>query len=624
MNDIRKLKKNLMRILSYIGKHHGKEITVVVIAILVSVGAGLMGNMFMRVVIDDYILEMLATGEEMFDKLLRFLLLMAVVYAVGVAATWLYNRTMAVVAQASLKEIRDEMFCKMQKLPVRFFDTHNHGDVMSIYTNDTDTLRQLIAQSLPMLVSSLINIVLTLLVMNRYSNPLTRVVLVVAVVMVLVSVKLVRFSGRNFFKQQGTIGRVNGYIEEMLNGQKVVKVFCHEKAAQEKFEEMNGELCSQATKAGGSSMLLMPVMSAFGNIEYLIVAVIGGAMALSVDKHGQAEMTIGTLVAFLALIRQFASSITQTAQQMNSVIMGLAGAERIFDLMDQKPEMDSGYVTMVRADQHGDTFRESPSGAIWVWKHPHDDGSVTYTKVAGNVVFDHVDFAYEEGHPVLHDISMYAKPGQKLAFVGATGAGKTTMTNLINRFYDLADGKVRYDGVNINKIKKSDLRRSIGMILQDVSLFTGTIMDNIRYGRLEATDEECIEAAKLAGADSFISRLPQGYQTQLCGDGSSLSQGQNQLISIARAAVADPPVMVMDEATSSIDTRTEKTVQEGMDYLMEGRTVFVIAHRLSTVQNANVILVLDHGQIIERGNHEQLIAQRGEYWQLYTGALELE
>lgn len=505
-------KSNLTRLLQYIAVKHKTELIVVAICILLSVAAGLVGNMFVQVIIDDYILGMISTGENRFGGLLRFLILLAVVYTVGVFGTWMYNRRMAIVAQSVLKNIRDDLFSNMQRLPIRFFDTHTHGDVMSVYTNDTDTMRQLIAQSLPMLFSSAFNIVLTFCVMIHYSLWLTLLVTVITVVMLLVSSGILRVSSSYMKKQQANIGRLNGYIEEMLNGQKVVKVFCHEEETKKTFEEMNEVVFSHAVKAGRASMILMPVMSAFGNLEYLVVAVLGGLMALS--GSGSFAFTIGTLVAYLGLIRQFSSSITQTAQQMNSVVLGLAGAGRVFELMDQEPEADDGYVTLVRAkNENGEWVETKSQDGTWVWKHPHHDGSLTYTKVEGNVVFDHVDFSYDGKHVVLHDVSLYAKPGQKIAFVGHTGAGKTTITNLINRFYDLADGKIRYDGININKIRKPDLRRSMSVILQDVNLFTGTILDNIRYGKLDATDEECIEAARLSGADTFITRLPQGYHT---------------------------------------------------------------------------------------------------------------
>ena len=620
MNKARK--GPLARLMEYITARHKREFGLVVACILLSVIAALIGNSLIQIIIDDYILEMLNTGENLFGDLLRVVLTMAVIFFLGALGTLFYNRIIAIVGQKVLKEIRDDLFAKMQTFPIRFFDTHTHGDIMSVYTNDTDTLRQFIAQSLPMMISSLVSIVLSFCFMLRFNMVLTGVVVVLSAAMVLVARVMLRYSGKYFTRQQESTGTVNGYIEEMFGGLKVIKVFCHEEEAKARLRELNEELYSNALRANGSAGALMPLMAGLGNLQYLVIAVTGGAMALF--GEGMFSTTIGTLISFLSLVRQFASSITQTAQQMNSAVLGLAGAGRIFDLMDNDPEEDEGYVTLVRATERDGELTECADGDIYAWKHPHHDGTLTYTKVQGNVVFDHVDFSYDRRKLVLHDISLYAKPGQKIAFVGATGAGKTTITNLINRFYDLADGKIRYDGININKIKKTDLRRSMGIILQDVNLFTGTGMDNIRYGKLDATDEECIAAAKLSGADSFISWLPNGYQTMINGDNNNLSQGQCQLISIARAAVADPPVMIMDEATSSIDTRTEAIVQEGMDALMNGRTVFVIAHRLSTVRNAKAIMVPEHGRIIERGSHEQLLEAKGQYYQLYTGAFELE
>ncbi len=576
----------------------------------------------MQIIIDDYILKMIDTGEDLYGGLLWMVATMAAVFLVGALATLLYNRIIAIIGQKVLKEIRDDLFVKMQTFPIRFFDTHTHGDIMSVYTNDTDTLRQFIAQSLPMMISSLVTIVFAFCFMLRFSLILTGIVVILSAVMILAARAMVRYSGKYFSLQQDSTGAVNGYIEEMFGGLKVVKVFCHEEAAKARLRELNEELYSNVLRANGTAGAMMPIMAGFGNLQYLIVAIAGGGMALF--GEGMFSTTLGTLISFLGLIRQFTSSITQTAQQMNSAVLGFAGAGRIFDLMDNEPEKDDGYVTLVRAEERDGQLEECEDGHIYAWKHPHHDGTLTYARVQGNVVFDHVDFSYDGRKLVLHDISLYAKPGQKIAFVGATGAGKTTITNLINRFYDLADGKIRYDGINITKIKKPDLRRSMGMILQDVSLFTGTVMDNIRYGKLDATDEECIAAAKPSGADSFITRLPDGYQTMINGDNNNLSQGQCQLISIARAGVADLPVMIMDEATSSIDTRTEAIVQKGMDALMDGRTVFVIAHRLSTVRNSKAIMVLEQGRIIERGSHEQLIEEKGQYYQLYTGAFELE
>lgn len=615
-------KGTLARLMEYITARHKREFGLVVACILISVIAAMLGNSLMQVIIDDYILQMLDTGEDLFRELLGVVLTMAAIFFLGALGTLFYNRIIAIIGQKVLKEIRDDLFVKMQTFPIRFFDTHTHGDIMSVYTNDTDTLRQFIAQSLPMMISSMVTIVFAFCFMLRFNVILTGVVMLLAAIMVLVARLMLRYIGNFFTRQQESTGAVNGYIEEMFGGLKVIKVFCHEQQAKERLRELNEELYSNALRANGTAGTLMPIMSGFSNLQYLAVAVIGGAMALFGEE--MFSTTLGTLISFLSLIRQFSSSITQTAQQMNSAVLGLAGAGRIFALMDHEPEEDGGYVTLVRATERDGELTECADGDILAWKHPHHDGTLTYTKVQGNVVFDHVDFSYDGRKLVLHDISLYAKPGQKIAFVGATGAGKTTITNLINRFYDLADGRIRYDGINIAKIKKPDLRRSMGIVLQDVTLFTGTVMENIRYGKLDATDEECIAAARLSGADSFISLPPNGYQTMINADNDNLSQGQCQLISIARAAVADPPVMIMDEATSSIDTRTEAIVQKGMDALMTGRTVFVIAHRLSTVRNAKAIMVLERGRIIERGDHEHLIKKKGQYYQLYTGAFELE
>ena len=610
------------RLMAYVTRRHKAQFSFVVICILVSAVASMAGTLFIQVIIDDYILKMLETGEDLFAGLIGVLAAMAAVYLVGALGTLFYNRVIAIVGQQVLKEIRDDLFSRMQRLPISYFDSHNHGDIMSVYTNDIDTLRQFIAQSLPMMISSIVTLVFSFAVMLHFSLPLACIVVVISVLMVVVGKLMVKYSGKYFFKQQTSVGYVNGYSEEIFGGLKVVKVFNHEDACREQMRRLNEELYENSLKANGMATVMMPIMSAFGNLEYLLVAVAGGAMVLF--GGGMFSATIGTIISFLSLIRQFSSSITQTAQQANSAVLGVAGAGRIFELMDEEPEADEGYVTLVHAREVNGELVEDENGPIYAWKHPHYDGTLTYAPVQGNVVFDHVDFSYDGKKTVLHDISLYAKPGQKIAFVGATGAGKTTITNLINRFYDLADGKIRYDGINITKIKKPDLRRSMGIVLQDVNLFTGTIMENIRYGKLDATDEECIAAAKLSGADSFITRLPQGYDTVINGDSNNLSQGQCQLISIARAAVADPPVMILDEATSSIDTRTEAIVQDGMDRLMEGRTVFVIAHRLSTVRNSKAIMVLELGRIIERGSHEQLMEEKGQYYQLYTGAFERE
>lgn len=619
----------IRRLLSYLGAYR-IPLILVVVCILISAGASVASALFIQTLIDDFITPMLLNQSSDFSELLKAIATMSCIFAAGILATLIYNRMMAVIAQGTLKDIRDAMFSKMQKLPIRYFDTHTHGDIMSHYTNDTDTLRQMISQSMPQVFSSCVTILAVFCSMLYLSFWLTLFVLLAVVIILRAIKKIAGRSSTYFMKQQESLGTVNGFIEEMINGQKVVKVFCHEEKAKEDFDKVNDELCECATSANIYANILMPIMNNIGYILYVLLAVLGGAMAIAgitnFSLAGAGTMTLGTIASFLTLSRNFVNPIAQVSQQLTSVITALAGASRIFELMDEEPESDNGYVTLVNAkyDKNGELTECDHSTSMWAWKHPHHDGTVTYTKLEGNVVLDHVDFGYVPDKIVLHDISLYAEPGQKIAFVGSTGAGKTTITNLINRFYDIADGKIRYDGININKIKKDDLRRSLGVVLQDVNLFTGTVMENIRYGRLDATDEECITAAKLANADKFIRMLPQGYNTVLEGDGSGLSQGQRQLISIARAAVADPPVMILDEATSSIDTRTEAIVQSGMDALMYGRTVFVIAHRLSTVQNSDVIMVLDHGRIIERGSHDDLIAQKGRYYALYTGAFELE
>ena len=573
----------------------------------------------------------------MAPQILRSILTMIAIYCVGLIVVTLYTQIGAYLTQAFMSKMRERMFSKMQTLPIKYFDTHNHGDVMSYYTNDIDTLRELVSQSLPSLFQSSLMLIALFVIMNYYSVWLTLVVICGVVGMLFVTKFIGGNSAKYFARQQKTIGKVEGFVEEMMHGQKVIKVFCHEKESERDFDKLNEQYCSDATNANKFANILMPIMGNIGNILYVLVAFVGGALLIGgavnpslnwlINGPTHKLLEISVVVSFLGMTRQFANQITQLTNQVNSIAMAMAGAERVFSLLDEKSETDDGYVTLVNAkyDANGELTETDDHTGIWAWKHPHTaDGSVTYTKLEGDIVFDNVDFAYEEGKLVLHDITLYARPGQKVALVGATGAGKTTITNLINRFYDIADGKVRYDGININKIKKADLRRSLGIVLQDVNLFTGTVMDNIRYGRLDATDEECIAAAKLANADGFIRMLPDGYNTMLEGDGSGLSQGQRQLLSIARAAVADPPVMILDEATSSIDTRTEAIVQKGMDALMKGRTVFVIAHRLSTVRNSDVIMVLDHGRIIERGNHEKLIAEKGTYYRLYTGAFELE
>ena len=620
--------KVLKRILSYMGAYRARLIFVV-ICILVSAIASAGSAMFVEILIDDYISPMLLQDSPVFTGLIKALCIMAIVYVVGVLAGYLYNRLMVTIAQSTLKRIRDEMFSRMQYLPVRYFDTHTHGEIMSLYTNDTDTLRQLIAQSLGQMISSISTMIAVFCCMVYLSLWLTLIVLL-SVVVILLVVKAV--TGRTaffFVRQQQAIGALNGYIEEMVNGQKVVKVFCHEDKNLEGFAKRNEEWRLASTSANGRANSMMPMMNGLGYATYVLIAILGSYMAIAgvpnLGFSGTETITVGVIASFLTLSRNFVNPISQMANQFNSIIMALAGAERIFDFMDELPETDKGYVTLVNAREENGVLRETEERTgTWAWKHPHKDGTVTYTKLEGRVVMDHVDFSYTKGKEVLHDITLYAEPGQKVAFVGATGAGKTTITNLINRFYDIDDGKIRYDGININKIKKQDLRRSLGVVLQDVYLFTGTVMENIRYGKPDATDEECIAAARLANADSFIRMLPEGYNTMLKGGGAGLSQGQRQLLSIARAAVSDPPVMILDEATSSIDTHTEALVQEGMDRLMKGRTTFVIAHRLSTVQNSDVIMVLDHGRIIERGSHEELIAKKGTYYQLYTGAFELE
>ncbi len=622
-------KKTVLRLLKYLVAYRSRLLLVLLFIIINSV-ATVYSATFLGTMIDDYITPMLAQASPDFGPLGGAILRMVCLFGVAILVTFLQARMMAVVAHSVLRTIRDEMFDDMQRLPIRYFDTHTHGEVMSCYTNDTDTLRQMVAQSLPNVISSAITLVTVFIAMLNNSVWLTLVVVLCTVATTKISAGIGKSMAKYFIKQQTALASVNGFVEEMINGQKVVKVFNHEGEAKDEFDRRNEELCRNATSANEHGNIMGPVGNNLGHIEYVLLAICGGVIAIAglpnlSLAHGLAPLTLGALISFLTLSRNFMQPVRMVMEQINFVAMAMAGAERIFALMDENPEQDNGVVTLVHVVEKDGVICESAEPtSMWAWKYPRPDGTVTYEKLRGEVTMSEVDFAYEEGKTVLHDITLYAKPGQKVAFVGATGAGKTTITNLINRFYDIADGKIRYDNININKIRKADLRHSLGVVLQEVNLFTGTVMDNIRYGKLDATDEECIAAAKLANAHDFITRLPDGYNTVLAGDGSGLSQGQRQLISIARAAVANPPVMILDEATSSIDTRTEALVQRGMDQLMKGRTVFVIAHRLSTVQNSDVIMVLDHGRIIERGTHDQLIAQKGQYYQLYTGAFELE
>ena len=611
-------KKSLGKVLRYVMEKYKAACVIVVIGIIISALGILTMTLFMQTLIDQYIMPLMGQADPDFTPLANRLIKLGVVLAAGIISTYAYNRIMVTVSQGTMKRLRVQLFSHMESLPIKYFDTHAHGDIMSVYTNDVDTLRQLISQSIPQTLNSVISLVSTLISMIVLDIPLTLVSLLMVGVMMFVTSKMSNLSGKYFMQQQKDLGAVNGYIEEMMEGQKVVKVFCHEEKSMQDFEKLNRQLCDSARNANAVANIIMPINNNLGNISYVLCAIVGGVLAL----NGFSGLTIGTLVAFLSLNKGFTQPVTQVSQQLGSIIMASAGAERVFNLMEAEPEADDGYVELVRAkeDTDGNITETKERTGMWAWKHPHQaDGSVTYKKLEGKVTFDGVDFGYNDDKMVLHDIKMFAEPGQKLAFVGSTGAGKTTITNLINRFYDIQDGKIRYDDINVNKIKKADLRRSLGIVLQDTHLFTGTVMENIRYGRLDATDEDCKKAAKLANADGFIRRLPNGYDTVLTGDGANLSQGQRQLIAIARAAVADPPALILDEATSSIDTRTEVLVQRGMDALMKGRTSFVIAHRLSTVRNADCIMVMEQGRIIERGTHEQLLEQKGRYYQLYTG-----
>lgn len=609
--------KIFKRLTAYVFQYYKFHYIAVIVLIFVSVLANVQGTMFMKNLIDDYIMPFLMTDTPDFSPLANAIARVACFYCVGILSTYMYNRIMITVTQGTLRSLRDDVFAHMERLPIQYFDTHAHGDIMSVYTNDIDTLRQMISQSIPQVVSSGITIVSVFVSMLILSVPLTAVTLAMVAVMIASTKAAAGRSGKYFLEQQKNLGAVNGYIEEMMNGQKVVKVFCHEEENKKAFKELNDRLFVSADRANTFANFLGPINAQLGNISYVVCAIVGGALAL----HHVGGFTLGGLASFLTFNKSFSMPINQVSQQLNAVVMAMAGAQRVFALLDEKEEQDDGYVTLVNAVSEDGKLTESDARTgRWAWKHTHQaDGSVDYVEVRGDVVFNGVDFGYSDDKIVLHDVKLFAEPGQKIAFVGSTGAGKTTITNLINRFYDIQDGKIRYDGININKIKKADLRRSLGIVLQDTHLFTGTVMENIRFGKLDATDEEVVAAARLANADGFIRRLPNGYDTMLTGDGANLSQGQRQLLAIARAAVADPPVLILDEATSSIDTRTERIVQDGMDKLMNGRTTFVIAHRLSTVRNSDCIMILEQGRIIERGTHEQLIDEKGRYYQLYSG-----